>query len=66
MSPPGSLKSFTLQDVWEGRVRYRHDGSEDLHDSLSLELQFVAQKGYRLPSYLQVICRLFIIIILQV
>ena len=46
--------SFTLQDVWQHYVLYRHDGSESTQDSMVLQLQLIAQPGYLLPSYLQV------------
>ena len=50
----GTLSSFTLEDIANSRVLYRHDGSETALDSALLQLELMSQPGYILPSYLQV------------
>lgn len=44
---------FTLQDVSQDRVHYIHDGSENHHDYVILEMKLFAADSYILPAYLQ-------------
>lgn len=46
-------KSFTFEDVSKDRVHYIHDGSENHHDYIILEMRLSAGESYTLPAYLQ-------------
>lgn len=50
---PHEQNSFTMEDVSKDKVHYIHDGSENHHDHVVLEVQFIAQESYILPAYLQ-------------
>ncbi|CAM1295101.1 Uncharacterised protein g1191 [Pycnogonum litorale] len=43
---------FTLLDLTSDKMRYTHYGSDDLHDTMTIDLEFVAQT-HRLPSFLE-------------
>ncbi|XP_068083524.1 chondroitin sulfate proteoglycan 4 [Anabrus simplex] len=45
--------AFTMLDLAKDKVRYLHDGSENLQDSIMFELELSAGTGFILPSYLQ-------------
>lgn len=44
---------FTLLDLSKDKVRYVHDDSESLQDSITLELELAPASGFVLPGYLQ-------------
>lgn len=44
---------FTLLDLSKDKVRYVHDDSESLQDSVTLELELAPGSGFVLPGYLQ-------------
>lgn len=46
-------KAFTLEDISQDRVHYIHDGSENHHDYVILEMRLFAGESYTLPAYLQ-------------
>lgn len=46
-------RTFTLEDVSQDKVHYIHDGSENHHDYIILEVRFFAAESYTLPAYLQ-------------
>ncbi|XP_075216320.1 chondroitin sulfate proteoglycan 4-like protein [Lycorma delicatula] len=48
-----SNQIFTLLDLSKDKVRYVHDGSESIADSIELELELAPGSGFVLPGYLQ-------------
>lgn len=45
--------TFTLNDVVRDKIHYVHDGSEEIHDSISMEVEFSTDDTFILPVYLQ-------------
>ncbi|CAH1153718.1 unnamed protein product [Phaedon cochleariae] len=50
---PHDKNSFCLFDVARDKVYYVHEGSEDNHDTIVLEVEFSAADTFTLPAYLQ-------------
>lgn len=44
---------FTMEDISQDRVHYIHDGSENYHDYIILEMKLFTGENYILPAYLQ-------------
>nr|XP_023011888.1 chondroitin sulfate proteoglycan 4 [Leptinotarsa decemlineata]XP_023011889.1 chondroitin sulfate proteoglycan 4 [Leptinotarsa decemlineata] len=50
---PHEKNSFALFDIARDKVHYVHDGSENNHDSIVLEVEFSTSDTFTLPVYLQ-------------
>uniref|UniRef100_A0A803W1A9 Laminin G domain-containing protein n=1 Tax=Ficedula albicollis TaxID=59894 RepID=A0A803W1A9_FICAL len=44
VEPLRGIKSFTLQDVWQGKILYVHDGSEDTYDYFNFSISTSSEK----------------------
>ncbi|NXX17147.1 CSPG4 protein, partial [Podargus strigoides] len=51
VEPMQEVNTFTMQDVWQGKVLYVHDGSEDTYDYFNFSLSTSSEKT--VPPYLQ-------------
>ncbi|NXQ89666.1 CSPG4 protein, partial [Nyctibius grandis] len=51
VEPAQEVNTFTLQDVWEGKILYVHDGSEDTYDYFNFSISTISEKI--VPPYLQ-------------
>ncbi|XP_010164661.2 chondroitin sulfate proteoglycan 4, partial [Antrostomus carolinensis] len=51
VEPVQKVNTFTLQDVWQGKIRYVHDGSEDTYDYFNFSISTSSKKI--VPLYLQ-------------
>ncbi|XP_010003696.1 PREDICTED: chondroitin sulfate proteoglycan 4-like [Chaetura pelagica] len=49
--PVQDVNTFTMQDVWQGKVLYIHDGSEDTYDYFIFSVS--TSSGNIVPPYLQ-------------
>ncbi|NWS67739.1 CSPG4 protein, partial [Crotophaga sulcirostris] len=51
VEPVQEVNTFTLQDLWLGKILYVHDGSEDNYDYFNFSISTSSEKT--LPPYLQ-------------
>ncbi|NWI25766.1 CSPG4 protein, partial [Sula dactylatra] len=51
VEPAQEVNTFTMQDVWQGRILYVHDGSEDTYDNFNFSISTSSEKI--VPPYLQ-------------
>ncbi|KAK2529747.1 chondroitin sulfate proteoglycan 4-like isoform X1 [Columba livia] len=51
VEPAREVNTFTLQDVWQGKILYVHDGSEDTYDYFNFSIFATSEKV--VPPYLQ-------------
>uniref|UniRef100_A0A8C0GUY9 Laminin G domain-containing protein n=1 Tax=Chelonoidis abingdonii TaxID=106734 RepID=A0A8C0GUY9_CHEAB len=51
VEPEQEKGTFTMLDLWQGRVLYVHDGSEDTYDNFTLSISASSKKD--IPPYLQ-------------
>ncbi|NWR19729.1 CSPG4 protein, partial [Emberiza fucata] len=49
--PLQEVNTFTMQDVWQGKILYVHDGSEDTYDYFNFSISANSEKV--VPPYLQ-------------
>ncbi|XP_050497411.1 chondroitin sulfate proteoglycan 4 [Diabrotica virgifera virgifera] len=50
---PHDKNWFTFHDLVRDKVHYIHDGSEEKHDHLIMEVMFTTSDSFTLPEYLQ-------------
>ncbi|NXY25801.1 CSPG4 protein, partial [Atrichornis clamosus] len=50
VEPVQEVNTFTMQDVWQGKVLYVHDGSEDTYDYFNFS---ISTSSEIVPQYLQ-------------
>ncbi|KAM9587805.1 chondroitin sulfate proteoglycan 4-like isoform 3-T3 [Morphnus guianensis] len=51
VEPVQEVNTFTMQDVWQGKILYVHDGSEDTYDYFNFSISTSSEKI--VPPYLQ-------------
>ncbi|NXA22441.1 CSPG4 protein, partial [Ibidorhyncha struthersii] len=51
VEPPQEVNTFSMQDVWQGKILYVHDGSEDTYDYFNFSISTSSEKI--VPPYLQ-------------
>ncbi|XP_064295064.1 chondroitin sulfate proteoglycan 4-like isoform X3 [Phalacrocorax carbo] len=51
VEPAQEVNTFTMQDVWQGKILYVHDGSEDTYDYFNFSISTSSEKI--VPAYLQ-------------
>ncbi|NXE95907.1 CSPG4 protein, partial [Menura novaehollandiae] len=51
VEPVQEVNTFTMQDVWQGRILYVHDGSEDTYDYFNFSISTSSEKI--MPPYFQ-------------
>ncbi|XP_010011574.1 PREDICTED: chondroitin sulfate proteoglycan 4-like, partial [Nestor notabilis] len=51
VEPVQEVNTFTLQDIWQGKILYVHDGSEDTYDYFNFSISTSSEKI--VPPYLQ-------------
>ncbi|NXG03411.1 CSPG4 protein, partial [Sakesphorus luctuosus] len=51
VGPVQEVHTFTMQDVWQGKILYVHDGSEDTYDHFNFSVSTSSEKI--VPPYLQ-------------
>ncbi|KAL9822522.1 chondroitin sulfate proteoglycan 4-like isoform 3-T3 [Geothlypis trichas] len=51
VEPLQEVNTFTVQDVWQGKILYVHDGSEDTYDYFNFSISASSEKI--VPPYLQ-------------
>ncbi|NXM28454.1 CSPG4 protein, partial [Oxyruncus cristatus] len=51
IGPVQKVNTFTMQDVWQGKILYVHDGSEDTYDYFNFSISTSSEKI--VPPYLQ-------------
>ncbi|XP_066194604.1 chondroitin sulfate proteoglycan 4-like [Sylvia atricapilla] len=51
VEPLQEINTFTVQDVWQGKILYVHDGSEDSHDYFNFSISISSEKI--VPPYLE-------------
>ncbi|XP_009987067.1 PREDICTED: chondroitin sulfate proteoglycan 4-like, partial [Tauraco erythrolophus] len=51
VEPAQEVNTFTMQDVWQGKILYVHDGSEDTYDYFNFSISASSENS--MPSYLQ-------------
>ncbi|KAM7166940.1 chondroitin sulfate proteoglycan 4-like isoform 3-T3 [Macrochelys suwanniensis] len=51
VEPEQEKGTFTMLDLWQGRVLYVHDGSEDTYDNFTFSISASSKKD--MPSFLQ-------------
>ncbi|XP_054145647.1 chondroitin sulfate proteoglycan 4-like [Melozone crissalis] len=51
VEPLQEVNTFTMQDVWQGKILYVHDGSEDTSDYFNFSISASSEKT--VPPYLQ-------------
>ncbi|XP_074877239.1 chondroitin sulfate proteoglycan 4-like isoform X2 [Buteo buteo] len=51
VEPVQEVNTFTMQDVWQGKIIYVHDGSEDTYDYFNFSVSTSSEKI--VPPYLQ-------------
>ncbi|XP_069632599.1 chondroitin sulfate proteoglycan 4-like isoform X2 [Haliaeetus albicilla] len=51
VEPVQEVNTFTMQDVWQGKIIYVHDGSEDTYDCFNFSISTSSEKI--VPPYLQ-------------
>uniref|UniRef100_A0A8C3T612 Laminin G domain-containing protein n=1 Tax=Chelydra serpentina TaxID=8475 RepID=A0A8C3T612_CHESE len=51
VEPEQEKGTFTMVDLWQGRVLYVHDGSEDTYDNFTFSISASSKKD--MPSFLQ-------------
>ncbi|KAF1410469.1 Chondroitin sulfate proteoglycan 4, partial [Spheniscus mendiculus] len=51
VEPAHKVNTFTMQDVWQGKILYVHDGSEDTYDYFNFSVSTISEKI--VPPYLQ-------------
>ncbi|NXJ65133.1 CSPG4 protein, partial [Rostratula benghalensis] len=51
VEPVQEVNTFSMQDVWEGKILYVHDGSEDAYDYFNFSISTSSEKI--VPPYLQ-------------
>ncbi|KAJ7412081.1 chondroitin sulfate proteoglycan 4-like isoform X1 [Pitangus sulphuratus] len=51
VGPVQEVNTFTMQDVWQGKILYVHDGSEDTYDYFNFSISTSSEKI--VPPYLQ-------------
>ncbi|NWW53111.1 CSPG4 protein, partial [Pedionomus torquatus] len=51
VEPVQEVNTFSMQDVWEGKILYVHDGSEDTYDYFNFSISTSSEKIE--PPYLQ-------------
>ncbi|XP_029860293.1 chondroitin sulfate proteoglycan 4-like [Aquila chrysaetos chrysaetos] len=51
VEPVQEVNTFTMQDMWQGKILYVHDGSEDTYDYFNFSISTSSEKI--VPPYLQ-------------
>ncbi|XP_064356689.1 chondroitin sulfate proteoglycan 4-like isoform X2 [Dromaius novaehollandiae] len=51
VEPVEKVNAFTMQDLWQGKILYVHDGSEDTYDYFTFSISTSSEKV--VPPYLQ-------------
>ncbi|KAM6035907.1 chondroitin sulfate proteoglycan 4-like isoform 1-T1 [Theristicus caerulescens] len=51
VEPAQEVNTFTMQDVWKGKILYVHDGSEDTYDYFNFSISTSSERI--VPPYLQ-------------